>query len=357
MRMHSASGRVRLLVLALGAACGCCLSGAQAAQAPLTERLRHTPFSLAYECYVDHNWEIFTCEADGSHPANLTRTPAEHEHYPQISPDGRHLAFVADRGEGRDTIRSVYVMNQDGTQRRKIADDAREPFWSPDGKALGFLHQEYPKFSVMDYYTRGMSFYELATGQIRPHPNSANLRHLYNPCFARNGKWIAATVHGGMGYSHAIVLIEAQGSRVVDLQVPGCRPNLSPDNQHLAWSAGEHELAVAPLDLNAPTPNVGPWQLRIKDDVQRLLHAAWSPDGHWLSFSRGPDGQGDPTKPGTFQAAAGMVGAYAPGWNIAVVWAASTGTLDLNQASGAQFGMITTNGLSNKEAAWFRRSE
>ena len=69
-------------------------------------------------------------------------------------------------------------------------DNAREPFWSPDGKVIGFLPQEYPKFNVMDYYTKGMSFYDLATGKIEPHPNSTNLYHLYNPSFSPNGKWI-----------------------------------------------------------------------------------------------------------------------------------------------------------------------
>ena len=47
-----------------------------------------------------------------------------------------------------------------------------------------------------------MSFYDVASGKIAPHPNSANLFHLYNPSFAPNGKWIVATVHAGMGVSH-----------------------------------------------------------------------------------------------------------------------------------------------------------
>ena len=34
------------------------------------------------------------------------------------------------------------------------------------GMKIGFLPQEYPKFNVIDYYTKGMSFYDLATGKI-----------------------------------------------------------------------------------------------------------------------------------------------------------------------------------------------
>ena len=40
--------------------------------------------------------------ADGSEPVNLTRTPREHEHYPQVSPDGTKICFSVDEGEGRD---------------------------------------------------------------------------------------------------------------------------------------------------------------------------------------------------------------------------------------------------------------
>ncbi len=166
---------------------------------PLRERLKASPFKIAYESYVDGNWEIFVMNADGSQPVNLTKTPDLNEHYPQVSPDGRRICFVADQGEGREAIRSLYVMDVDGHNRKKIADYAREPFWSPDSKVIGYLDQEYLKFNVIDYYTKGMNFYELATGKMTPHPNYTNLFHLYNPGFCANGKWIVSTVHARHG--------------------------------------------------------------------------------------------------------------------------------------------------------------
>src|SRR5580698_6522600 len=123
------------------------VSGAE----PLSEQLKSLPFKIAYESYVNGNWEIFVMNADGSHPVNLTKTPDLNEHYPQVSPDGTRMCFVADKGEGRDAIRSLYVMDVDGKHRQKIADYAREPFWSPDGKVIGYLDQEFPKFNVIDY--------------------------------------------------------------------------------------------------------------------------------------------------------------------------------------------------------------
>ena len=322
--------------------------------APLRERLKASPFKIAYESYVDGNWDIFVMNADGSQPVNLTQTPDLNEHYPHISPDGRRMCFVADQGEGRDAVRSVYVMDVDGRNRKKVADDAREPFWSPDGQVIGYLDQEYPRFNVLDFYTKGMNFYEVATGKITPHPNYTHFYHLYNPGFCANGKWIVSTVHAGMGYDHTILLLEARGNKIIDLKIPGCRPCFSPDGQQLAWGSDDHEIAAGPIDTEADEPRIGPWRVRIKDAANKIYHVRWSPDSRFLSFSRGPDGEGDPNKPGTFQAACEIMGVYAPGWNIGAVSAEAAGTIDLAHGNEADFTLLTTNGLSNKESAWFR---
>lgn len=323
-------------------------------QQPLREQLAGLPFRIAWECYVDGNWELFVMHADGTHAVNLTQTRDQHEHYPQISPDGTKMCFTVDSGEGRDTLRSLWVMDVDGRNRRKIADRAREPFWAPDSKTLGYLPQEYPKFSVMDYSTKGMMFFNLDTGKTEPHPNSAALHHLYNPSYARNGKWIASTVHAGMGVGHAILLIEAHGSRIINLKIPGCRPCLSPDCKSIAWGSGDQQLVVAPLDLEAAEPAVGPWRLRIQDaKPNEIYHIDWSPDSRFVAFSRGPKGEGDLSKPGTFQASSPIVGVYAAGWNLFAVSAQRSGIIDLTKASEAEVVRLTDNGFSNKEPAWF----
>jgi hypothetical protein len=320
---------------------------------PFQKKLKDLPFKIAYETYTNDNWEIFVMNADGSHPVNLTDTPKQHEHYPQVSPDGTKICFAVDEGEGRDTMRSLWVIDVNGKNRKKLAEQAREHFWSPDSKVVGFLPQEYPKFNVVDYYTAGMSFYHLDTGKIEPHVNSTNLHHLYNPSFAPNGKWIVATVHAGMGVKHGIMLIEAKGNKIINLNIPGCRPCLAPDGKQIAWGPGDHEIAAAPIDLEAEEPKVGEPRVQIKDSTNKIYHVDWSPDSRFLSISRGPDGKGDVSKVGTFTAACEIVGVYAPGWNLLAVSAERDGVLDLNKSSESDFTMLTTNGACNKESAWF----
>lgn len=319
----------------------------------LAQRLGALPLKIAYEAYANGNSDIWVMNADGSGKVNLTHSPGVNEHYPQVSPDGKKICFTIDAGEGRDAVRSLWVMDVDGSNRKKLADHAREPFWSPDGKVIGYLPQEYPKFAVIDYYTKGMVFYHLDTGKTEPHPNSANLRHLYHPRFSPNGKWIVSTVHGGMGFSHAILLIEAHGDKIINLKIPGCRPSISPDGKHIAWGSGDHQLDTAPLDTDSDTPSVGPWQLRIKDEKNKIYHIAWSPDGQFVSFSRGPDGEGDLSKPGTFQAACEIIGVYAKDWNLYAV-ATENHEIDLSKAGPADLVQLTSDGNSNKEPMWFK---
>ncbi|HET6250057.1 MAG TPA: hypothetical protein VFE47_20365 [Tepidisphaeraceae bacterium] len=355
MLTHTFSRRCRTtaLILATGllAVANC---RADEPATSLRERLKAEPFKIAWESYANGNSDIYVMAADGSTPVNITNTPDVQEHYPQVSPDGKKICFNVDSGEGRDAVRSLWIMDIDGKNRKQIADHAREPFWSPDGKVIGYLPQEYPKFDVIDYYTKGMMYYHVDTGKTEPHPNSDKLRHLYHPRFSPNGKWIVSTVHGGMGFGHAILLIEAHGDRIINLKIPGCRPSISPDGKHVAWGSSDNELDTAPLDTDSENPSVGKWEVHIKDPKNKIYHIAWSPDGKFVSFSRGPDGEGDLTKTGTFQAACEIIGVYAKGWNIYAVSAAHPGVIDLTKATDAEVVQLTTSGDSNKEPAWFK---
>ncbi len=351
---HSARAAIlAFLISAAPTTVFCAGDSSTEAPPPLQATLKATPFKIAWECYVDGNSEIFVMNADGSNPVNLTNTPDIHEHYPQISPDGKKICFTIDAGEDRETVRSLWIMDIDGTNRKKIADRAREPFWAPDSNTIGYLPQEFPKFNVIDFSTKGMMYYHIDTGETEPHPNSENFRHLYHPRFSPNGKWIVSTVHGGMGFSHAILALEAHGNKIINLGLPGCRPSISPDGQHIAWGSGDHELDTAPLDTESDDPVPGPRELRIKDEKNKIYHIAWSPDSKFVSFSRGPDGEGDLTKAGTFQAACEIIGVYAKEWNLFAVSAEKPRVVDLGTAGDADVVQLTTNGCSNKEPAWF----
>src|SRR5436309_4712794 len=87
----------------------------------LLAELKNYQHKIVYETNRDGNWELYLCNADGSDPINLTRTPDVDELYPKPSPDGTKICFVADEGKGDGKIRNIYYINSDGSGRIKVA--------------------------------------------------------------------------------------------------------------------------------------------------------------------------------------------------------------------------------------------
>jgi len=309
----------------------------QQISAPLTQsalKLEAIPFKLVYESRIETedraNWELFIAKADGSEAVNLTNTPEQDEMYPHVSPDGKKICYVVDVGSGRDKRRDVYYMNIDGTEPKKVADNARQPCWSPDSKTIAYLKSEYERFTLKDFATKGLFFYELKTGKHTEHVNK-ELHHLYNICWSPDGHWFLATVHGGMGHGHANLVFEAQGKKVFDLtpfKVTGCRPDFSSDGKKITWGMTDWDLGIADIDFASGEP--------IVTNARRLVHCAkthevyhtdFSPDDNYVAFSYGPKGDE-------------MVGGKAPDWNICLT--------DMN----GKWVQVTTDGRQNKEPDW-----
>ena len=305
--------------------------GAESAEhARLRAELKKLPHRIVFETYRGGNWELFAMNADGTHPVNLTRTPKAHDLYPHASPDGREICFVVDEGAGKSKVRSVYCMNADGSGRTLVAANARQPCWSPDGRCIAYLKGEYERFTTKDFASKGVFFYDLKTGRHREHVNT-KLHHLYNPCWSPDGNWLLATVHGGMGYRHANLAIDAAGTGVFPLgAVKGCRPDVSPDGKKLAWNRSDQLISVADLDLTSRPPRVTDVRQAVLCDKQHeVYHADWSPDGRYLCFSYGPK-------------AGEQVGLMAKDWQICVTDAAHRNV----------WIVLRTEGLSNKEPDW-----
>jgi Tol biopolymer transport system component len=310
----------------------------QASSPELLAELKSYPHKLVYETNRDGNWELYLSNADGSSPVNLTRTPDVDELYPKPSPDGSKICFVADEGKGEARIRNIYYMTRDGTGRVKVAENGREPCWSADGTQIAYMKGEFEKFTHSDFATKGLFIYDLRTGKTREHVNK-KLHHLYTLNWSPDGKWFLATVHAGMGFSHNILAIEADGDGVFDLKLDGCRPNISPDGKKVCWGHGDYCAGIAELDLTSSPPkatllcNVA----ESKDPIE-TYHSAWSPDMKYITFSRGPKFKGKSLK--------GLLpefpGVEAPDWNVYVA--------DANQKN--RWAAITHDGKSCKQPSW-----
>ena len=296
--------------------------------------LKAIPLKIIYETYREtggsENWELYLMNADGSDATNLTRTPDVHEMCPHASSDGTKVCFVVDEGTGRKKARNVYYMNIDGTGRVKVAENARQPCWSPDGKMIAYTEGEYERFTTRAYGSKRLFLYDLATGQRKQHANK-DLHHIYNICWSAEGNWFIAIVTGGMGFDHNIIAFEAHGTTVFDLSkygIDGCRPDLSLNGKKATWGQSDWDLYVADIDLTLSVPRVADIRGVVKcRKGYHVSHTDLSPDGRYIAFGYGP-------------ALDYSVGVKAPEWDICV-----------GDLSG-KWVKVTTDGKHNKEPDW-----
>ncbi len=97
---------------------------------------------------------------------------------PTPSPDGTTIAFLSDR----DGMGHIYLMNDDGTNLRRLASHTGEesaPTWSPDGTRLAY---------VVDGH---VWLHDLASGTDRE-LTPAGAREL-EPSFSPDGAWLAVS--------------------------------------------------------------------------------------------------------------------------------------------------------------------
>ena len=200
---------------------------------------------------------------------------------------------------------------------------------------VGLSHGGTVVVPPMDFATKGVVVHDLATGRDQSHPN-ADLQHLYCIGATPDGKWYLSTVHAGMGFAHGILAIQAQGSQVFNLKIPGCRSDVSPDGKRIAWASGDYSLAIGELDFSGPERRVvNPHDILVSPKPMKIQHIDWSPDGRYVAFSRGPYKKGLGLAPS-------LIGIQAPGWDICVGDPSTTN----------RWVAITTDGKSNKEPDW-----
>jgi len=86
------------------------------------------------DTYTSNIW----IHCSGEEPQQLTRGGKDNS--PRWSPDGRTIAFLSGRRDGKDSLGpQLYVISVEGGEARKLTDDlkgAANPRWAPDGEEI-----------------------------------------------------------------------------------------------------------------------------------------------------------------------------------------------------------------------------
>ena len=174
---------------------------------------------------------------------NKTQIKLTNQDYysPRFSPNQKHIVFVSGRiddEDGDDKKYFIYVMNADGTHRKKLVTDAfaHAQCFSPDGRKIAFVSSSLPYDKRKPCQISLM--HRDGTHRVRLTHNIDLGVDYFDICFSPNGKTIAFVSHVEDGASE-IMAMKADGTALHNLTRGGNDedPCFSPDGKHIAFTS------------------------------------------------------------------------------------------------------------------------
>jgi Tol biopolymer transport system component len=184
--------------------------------------------TIAYVADREGNFEIYLQQISGGPAINLTHNAAA-DVQPAFSPDGREIAFVSDRAGTSEIFHAapglprvggdIWVMPALGGTARRVVENGYFPSWTPDGSAILYVHGVFRKTRIARVPATG--------GESRDVPiDEPAVARYFFPRVSDDGRW----------------LMYQNGVSVEVVAASGGKPRVLSQGEYPAWGAGSRSI-------------------------------------------------------------------------------------------------------------------
>ncbi|MCZ6696515.1 MAG: protein kinase, partial [Acidobacteria bacterium] len=237
---------------------------------------------LVFTSRSSGNRDIYFRIVGGQKTLNLTEDSDADDEWPAFSPDGMRIAFVSARDGG-----GLFVMGATGESVRRLANQAYNPSWSPDGQEIIFSTQSF----LSPYGRTGhgeIRAVNVDTGAVR---EISHQEDAVQPVMSPGGKRIAFWgLPAGTG-QRDIWTIPAKGGEAVPVtsdRHTDWNPIWSPDGRFLYFCSdrsGSMNIWRVPIEEETGR-TLGPPQA-VTTGVTSVGHVTITADGRRLAYVSG----------------------------------------------------------------------